>query len=597
LRGPAGRHCPILKCMSTGSANQPHFSPPQSGQILGAVVAALHLGDQALTTKTASRYFRGAQISEKSRRAIFEALGHALVDSGVVPRLRHHTEQEMPARSVLALAIEWHADRWDQVAGFMRSVSVPVGRKDLAALSYLRLAVIDLALRVSAVLWLADRAAPDEGTPLWAQESSGSRYLRSLLGKCPGERPTREELANRLGVSDNTVDSWLDRKARPSPANVGPLADELAQRIPCSTAETLGGEIGRHYALSALCDLLSLYVGRPAVEELSTALVRFAARTVTGLREYSQLEHDDAARRQVLILILGTQFTGAEYLLRSLWRRETDGVWRADLKAAPKDWRLRLQHLAQQLGSMDEAKRLAQEEYGIPSELIDQISEQVERMVPVDLTDVPTDLEGKPAILIKGDAKFSARNRMIQFAQTRADGDVDTAIAHVRRAVQLQPENAAYHFFLGGVLGEAGHVEEAISECWISARLDTCWDRPKVEIGIILMNAGRNNEALDHLEASRQVLGEMTPHLAFNLAVARTRCDNAVGALELLDHVIAEEPDHALALDCAAHCSFATGDLKRGRNLAKKAHRLGASGTYLAWRARLHRKGRRGASV
>ena len=45
-----------------------------------------------------------------------------------------------------------------------------------------------------------------------------------------------------------------------------------------------------------------------------------------------------------------------------------------------------------------------------------------------------------------------------------------------------------------------GEVDEGIEECWIAARLDDDWELPRVEVGIILLNAGRNQEALEHLE-------------------------------------------------------------------------------------------------
>ena len=52
------------------------------------------------------------------------------------------------------------------------------------------------------------------------------------------------------------------------------------------------------------------------------------------------------------------------------------------------------------------------------------------------------------------------------------------------------------------------------------------------------------------------------------------KCDNPSGALEMFDIVLNEKPDHALALDCAAHCCFLTGTDKRGRELAKKLTNL-----------------------
>ena len=83
----------------------------------------------------------------------------------------------------------------------------------------------------------------------------------------------------------------------------------------------------------------------------------------------------------------------------------------------------------------------------------------------------PSELENAKFVRIKGDAKFSAGNRMTQYAQARSEGDLATAIIQFRRAVDLQPESAEYHFHLGATLGMAGEVTEGIQECWIAVQL------------------------------------------------------------------------------------------------------------------------------
>ncbi len=162
--------------------------------------------------------------------------------------------------------------------------------------------------------------------------------------------------------------------------------------------------------------------------------------------------------------------------------------------------------------------------------------------------------------------------------------NLETALIHIRRAVELQPENAEYHFHLGALLGMVGEVDEGIEECWIAAHLDDDWELPIVEVGIILLNAGRNQEALEHLEdlaASRQE--DSSSHLTFNLGAARYRVGDPRAALSALEKVIDEELDHALALDMAAHSAFLIGDQQKGRRLAKLADQHGQSTTYREW--------------
>ena len=574
--------------MAKPKAASKTYKVPLSGLILGAVVKELRLQNRILSDKTAQRYFSGRRVKDASRLEIIEAVGQAIADLNIFPSSQFLQQYGLPQEKVLGMAIAWYADQWDRLAGYMRSVSAPVDRPDLAATAYLRLAMIDLSLRLSAVLWLADMPTPGEGVPTWAEERGGVKYLRQLLSRCRAPAPTRYQLAESLNVSDNTIDSWLDTGARPSPSNLDGIATELATKIDGMDEEALRRDLILHYGLSCLCDLLSAHVGRETVIDLATALVRFTSRNLDGLRTQSRLPPDRAAQAQFTILMLGARFVSSEYLLRALWRRESDPVWRTDLPAASKPWHLRLTHLSQHLGGLDKAAQLVRDEYGVSEEETQSLLEHALRNVQADPTRLhvtdPSELEKMTVVRIKGDAKYSARNRMIQYAQAKSEGDLETAILHVARAVELQPESAEYHFHLGATLGMAGQFDDGIQECWIAAQLDPSRELPKVEVGIILLNADRNDEAIAHLEDVARDERNLSAHLAFNLGVARYRCGEFAGALDALGRVIAIKPDHALALDVAAHCAFLTGDGKMGRRLAKQANALGQSEAYREWK-------------
>ena len=271
-------------------------------------------------------------------------------------------------------------------------------------------------------------------------------------------------------------------------------------------------------------------------------------------------------------------------------------MWCADLEASSKPWDLRLVHLMKGLGGTDQVLQSLQTEYGIPAGIAADLLDEAFRQIPADPTIpewIPHDvLEDMHYVRLKGDAAYSARNRMTQYEWSRAKGDLETAIHHVRRAVELQPENALSHFELGATLGTAGEVSEGIQECWIADGLDPSWELPRVEVGIILLNAGRSPEALVHLEEMAQTQENLSVHLSFNLGVARSRCGEYGRALEALLRVVELQADHALGLDLAAHCAFIVGDGKTGRRLAKKANDLGRSETYVEWRKGKYRRER-----
>ena len=572
------------------------FKAPLSGRIIGVLVRELHLRNSALSSKQAQRYFRGQRVSDGKKHEIISSVGRALVDSGIVPPSPFLEQNGMPLSRAIGEAIGWYAEQWDELVGLLRSASAPVDRPELAALAYLRLAVIDLALRATAVLWLSDMSTPGEGTPDWVESNSGSEFLKSLLNRCRPPGVTRETFSEKLDVS-NTVDSWLDKGARPHIEHLEGIARELAPRTNDVDETSLMGQLRRHYAFSAICDLLSTHLGRDAVIELAEVLTRYTSRNIEGLRTHSKLESDDAARRQFFILLLGTRFVGSEHLLRALWRREDKPLWRTELMAASKPWHLRLTYVMQCLGGLEEAARKANEEYGIPLDFFESNIDNILRDIQSDptrphFTD-PSKLDELNFVRVKGDAKFSAGNRMLQYGQARSEGDFQAAITHVRRAVELQPENAFYHFHLGATLGIVGEVTEGIDECFIAAELELGWELPKVEVGIILLNSGRNEEAREHLEKLAQGENSLSAHLAFNLGTARSRCGAFEEGFSVLERVLRLQLDNALAANEAAHCAFMIGEQRKGLSLAKLADSLGASETYRNWEIGRYRSRKR----
>ncbi len=237
------------------------YRAPLSGTVLGAMVKELGLQSPVLMTKTAKRYFGGRRVKDDSKLEIMEALGQALVDQKVIPSSPFLDREGIPLAKVIGSGVVWYADQWDRLVGYMHSASAPVERPDLAATACLRLVIIDLALRISAALWLAEIPTPQEATPIWAQNKGGAKYLRELLGLCGPSAPTRDQLSEKLDVSYNTVDSWLDAGVRPSPSNIDRIAEELAQNIDGIDTETVKHQLHLHYALASLCDLLSVHIG------------------------------------------------------------------------------------------------------------------------------------------------------------------------------------------------------------------------------------------------------------------------------------------------------------------------------------------------
>ena len=83
------------------------------------------------------------------------------------------------------------------------------------------------------------------------------------------------------------------------------------------------------------------------------------------------------------------------------------------------------------------------------------------------------------------------------------EGELDAAIAHYQRSVELHP-TAEAHTFLGWSLSSQGRLEEATAECLRAIEIDPDFGNPYNDIGVYLMQQGRLDEAIPWLEQAKQ---------------------------------------------------------------------------------------------
>lgn len=553
---------------------------PTSVQILGILTRALKVESDILNGRSARRYYEGDNVPPDRKIELFEEFSRVIVSYGILPELKLPRKQPVPTYELVAFTLLFYAETWDQLAGQIRSTPLREVPNNLGILPYLRLVVIDLSIRVVGLLRLAGLLRLSDSVPSWAEKKKHGTLLRDLQHK---SGLSREQLAKEVELWDNTVDAWLESKSYPTDFNIDVLATVLSRHIIGRSEESVRAQLKRHYMLCRVCDLLAEKIDRQDVIELATHLVTYVNRLYDGFVLYSHLPEEQARAADMCLIMFGTRFTSAEYLTRSLWRQENDPVWSADLSAATKSWYPRLVQTSQYLSAYEEGVQWAKTHLPLTIEEADEIVRKSLNWIQGDNTKALDQAirEGR-AIRIKGDAKFSANNRMIQAMRAKANGDNETAILHLRRAVELQPLNADYHFHLGATLGQTGKVEEGIQECKQSIEIKPDWDLPPIEIGIILGNNGRYEESRRHLEEIAKSFS-MTSHLAFSLGYVRMHCNEFQGALDLFEIVLKEKPQQAQALDCAAHCCFMLGQGDRGLALAKEALKYGAKCTYQDW--------------
>ena len=229
---------------------------PTSGQIIGALVTRLGVSQPVLRNRSTRRYFAAdpEQLVKGATRAqVIGAIAEELTSSGLITSVVTR-ENNYELSVALASMLQWHADDWDLFRSFIRrrTMSVLPGHLPRVWGAYVRLAVIDLAIRVSAHLHLA--GSTPAALDLLDSVSIGSRgeYLNRKRRQAG---VSLEGLAEAVSVTDNTVDAWMYHGARPSDENLARIAETLADRIEGSIPGNISLELRSLYWISDVATL------------------------------------------------------------------------------------------------------------------------------------------------------------------------------------------------------------------------------------------------------------------------------------------------------------------------------------------------------
>ena len=491
-------------------------------------------------------------------------MASALLEAGLAPRPADDTPFG-DFISDIAIIMEWHAKRWDELRAFMHPRNMPLELPNLSAMwvAYLRIVTIDLSLRIAAHLRLQPSPDMDIGRPTWAEKSGRGQHVNQLREKCTRPRLTLERFGEEVGVSGNTVESWIYGDARPSDANLVSIARVLSASTPgLVESQTLSG-LRRFYFLSGVADTLAESIDRGDIIDLARHLYSYANAASTILKVSGLVEDDPEGVSD--LVSLGTEARVAEPVLRLLGAEEGSGDWREDLKWASVHWGQRLQQVNWGIGNNERDR------------LIDETGGQL-------LKDWGVSHPEAYAHYQKG-------------AEYIALGRVSDALREVREAARLDPKDPVNHFTLGSTLGSLGRrvdnkdwVDEALQECWTASTLDPQWLQPRTEIAWILIESGRAEEALTHLEDSQDLIEQLDVPFYKALATARRECGDFSGALASFEQAIQLDSDDARLIAAAAECALLANQKTKSRKYAKEAQRLGFPGIYEALKMGLFKK-------
>ena len=252
-------------------------SGPYSGQVLGAVVDALDVGEGVLTDKTAKRMFAGRSVNASSRKERLKALGEEIVDLGLVPEVNWQSQdapfrEDLETSDVLAGVIDVTCQWWDTLMERVQSESARVSDVSHVGRGFLRFVTVDVSLRMLGWARLAGIEVPEPYVPVWARPNGVGEILRGLQRDAG---LSRNQLAMRLEVSPTTVDNWLDGRNLPTRYYLPALARELSGGRTIN-ADELERRLRREFTLAGLAGAVATVVGWDEVAADIEAAFRFA---------------------------------------------------------------------------------------------------------------------------------------------------------------------------------------------------------------------------------------------------------------------------------------------------------------------------------
>ena len=525
----------------------PHL--PTSGRILGVLVKSMRLSHPMLRSKNAQRYFSGRQdnlVKESSRSEIVEAAADSLAYLGFAPPPR---AGEATSGSVLATLLDWHARLWDGLRTFLLPRMSRVYPSHLPAVwrTYVRLAAIDLALRVTAHLHLAGATPSSLDFLEWICSKPRGNYLNELR-KNAGV--TLFSLSEAVEVTESAAEGWVYQNVRPSDDNLVKIGRTLAGGDDTYGGELLVRDLRKFYWISDIAELLGEHIGAEAVEEILARLHRYAVQAYAAINNDSSAERSPANLTE--LASLGAKSGLARRLLAGMAKAESDDEWQEDLSAVSTDW----------------VRRLLSANLQIDQAEVDVLIQKTDGRI----------LENWD---ISNPKAYEHYQRSMEL---QMQGRRDEALAHVIKAVELDPLDPANHFTLGSVKGGMGTergdkvlIEEGLKACWIAVALDPNWILPWTEIGWLLAKTGKPKEAIEHLRAVSPECGPLDARYYAALGVALRELGDFTDSLAAFESSLKLNPNDMSVAVAATGVALLAGDKLRSNQHRKVARHLGAT--------------------
>lgn len=533
------------------SPNETEVSPglPTSGQILGALVKSLKSDDHRLNSRTARRHFNDDReniVKHSSRFEIIEGFANALAEMGI--RLSAEDEEDT-SRSVVTEVLDWHAVHWDRLRTFLLPRMSRTYHSHLSSVwkTYLRLAAIDVAFRIASHLSMTGRPSVTLELLKFTNVNRRGAYVNQLRKNV---EISLWDFAEAVGVSTNTVDSWMYHGVRPRDEHLAKIASVLSSGTDTAVGAVMLRELRLLYWLSDIARNLAEHIGQDAVDDITLHLHKYTSQIHGFINAGSEFNFDPSSLEE--LAAQGSRSPLAQPLLAQLANSEDDQEWEDDLLAAGSDWIERVLRANRQVHRSEEIA------------LIEKTDGQ---------------------ILKNWGISDSRAYDHYRHARKLSDaGQIDQALSALNIAIELDPLDPANHFTLASVKGDIGIrtgdaalIEEGLESCWMAVALDPNWILPWTEIGWLLLGSGRADEAVEHLRGVKPECRPLDSGYFNALGLALEQMGEYVESLDALERSLELNPnDPRIAAD-AAITALRLKDTLKSNKYRKLANHLGVS--------------------
>lgn len=581
---------------------------PYSGFIVGKLADALRLKAAlredftAVSYKTVQRYFSGSRVKPDAVEQILDALVDSLVPPGLV--LGKGLIEKFQLGLVVRSAIKDYARHWDRMAAEANVHMFEVTKARDLPMPILRLVALDLGIRVGG--WAAIRLLkgdPIQWETTWLDGGELRRFIdehRERLGL------TVHALADKLGVSDQAVEAWRLGASLPTSNNIEALGkvlagDGLRQVEVEYTVRVI-------VAIDQVRGSLKDVIGEDRLGDLVAGMKATAVevedihRKILSVRPTPEVPLEMAARWDDVMgeirkgMLRGAvwelpvhgarceigEITAVALVEKAKWRPEAA----ADFAVLPGDWSPRITYWLSHVGSADRAVEFMRHRLpDVTGRDADTAGMIAEAIIEGTLALGNMFWEPRPdmqMIRISPPPFEKAMNRVIQADRAGSAGNWTTAATHLRHAVQHQPQDAAVHLKLGAALWQTGverrdmaMIDEGLLECRVAVQLAPEFGNARNEIGVILSNIGRHEEAEEAFAEAEPYHGQHNHHwfCRANNYLALGRLEDARTAFEKTIELTGNG-EHVEAKSRLAATLMGLGKKREARNLGKQVHHI-----------------------